>query len=118
MKAARHRTARKNRLAGANRENRCHADVLLSLANAPELTGAGRGTKANPDATTRHPVETVLVVNCMDVEISWADDCQGKKDYDADLVRLSSRYLAARRWGFTEFNNGRFVENEDRPEIK
>lgn len=53
----------------------------------------------------------------MDIEISWADDCQGKKDYDADLVRLSSRYWP-RGGGFTEFNNGRFVENEDRPEIK
>jgi len=26
------------------------------------------------------------------MDVRWTDDCQGKKDYDADLVRLSSRY--------------------------
>lgn len=24
--------------------------------------------------------------------IEWTDDCQGKKDYDGDLVQLSTRY--------------------------
>lgn len=32
--------------------------------------------------------ENVLVAN-------WTHDCQGKQDYDADLVRLSARYWPA-----------------------
>ena len=28
----------------------------------------------------------------MKLEISWTDDCQGKKDYDGDIVAVSTRY--------------------------
>ena len=28
----------------------------------------------------------------MKLEIKWTDDCQGKKDYDGDIVAVSTRY--------------------------
>jgi len=28
----------------------------------------------------------------MKIKIKWTDDCQGKKDYDGDIVFISSRY--------------------------
>jgi hypothetical protein len=28
----------------------------------------------------------------MKLEISWTDDCQGKKDYDGSIVAISTRY--------------------------
>ncbi|MEE7625397.1 hypothetical protein V3O24_04425 [Methylobacter sp. Wu8] len=28
----------------------------------------------------------------MKLDITWADDCQGKKDYDGDIVAVSTRY--------------------------
>lgn len=53
----------------------------------------------------------------MNIEIEWTNDCSGKKDYDADLVRLSSRYWP-RGGGFMAIIDGRIEENEARPEIK
>ncbi len=52
-----------------------------------------------------------------DIYVEWTDDCSGKKDYDADIVRLSSRYWP-RGGGFMLLNNGRIEENDTRPEIK
>lgn len=50
--------------------------------------------------------------------IEWTLDCQGKQDFDADLVRLSTRYYP-RGGGFSIITrDGRIEENEARPEIK
>ena len=48
----------------------------------------------------------------------WRADCQGKRDYDCDIVRLSCRYWP-RGGGYTVFNTGtRTIENnEGRPHI-
>ena len=53
----------------------------------------------------------------MNIEIEWTDDCSGKKDYDADVVRVSSRYWP-RGGGFLEFGPDGFKDNAERPEIK
>ena len=35
----------------------------------------------------------------MKLEAEWTDDCQGKKDYDGDILSISTRYWPARgRW--------------------
>jgi len=47
----------------------------------------------------------------------WTHDCQGKQDYDADLVQLSTRYWP-RGGGFWALNNGVIEDNDARPEIK
>jgi hypothetical protein len=52
----------------------------------------------------------------------WTDDCQGKKDYDAPIVVISTRYWP-RGGGFDLLNveNGRVVSwegNEARPDVK
>ena len=55
----------------------------------------------------------------MKLETEWTDDCQGKKDYDADLVRLSTRYWP-HGGGFSTFDTstGIWADNEARPEAK
>lgn len=55
----------------------------------------------------------------MKLEAEWKDDCQGKKDYDANLVRLSSRYWP-RGGGFHTYDSDtrEWCGNESRPEIK
>lgn len=32
----------------------------------------------------------------MKLNIEWTDDCQGKKDYDGDVVAISTRYWPSR----------------------
>lgn len=54
--------------------------------------------------------------------IEWTLDCQGKQDFDADLVRLSSRFYP-RGGGFaiiTRNENGevKIEDNDARPEVK
>lgn len=45
------------------------------------------------------------------VPAEWTDDCQGKKDFDGDLVRLSTRYWPA-GGGFSAIIPGRgWVDN-------
>ncbi len=53
----------------------------------------------------------------MNIEIEWTDDCSGKKDYDADVVRVSTRYWP-RGGGFWEIGPDGFKGNDARPEIK
>lgn len=52
----------------------------------------------------------------MELQAQWEPDCQGKQDFDADLVRLSSRFYP-QGGGFSELNAGRWLENKDRPAI-
>lgn len=49
----------------------------------------------------------------------WLPDCQGKQDYDFDLVALSCRYYP-RGGGFSIFQPDicEWQDNEDRPEIR
>lgn len=51
--------------------------------------------------------------------IKWTNDCQGKKDYDGTLIRVSTRYWP-RGGGFSllDSSTGKFQENNERPEIK
>ena len=49
--------------------------------------------------------------------IDWTLDCQGKQDFDASVVRLSTRYWP-RGGGFSIFDGRQWHENESRPEIK
>ena len=51
------------------------------------------------------------------VPATWEDDCQGKKDYDAELVSLSTRYWP-RGGGFSAIIDGKWEHNRDRPYIK
>lgn len=53
----------------------------------------------------------------MELKAEWVLDCQGKQDYDANLVRLSTRYWP-RGGGYSMMTaNGRWLENQDRPSI-
>ena len=52
----------------------------------------------------------------MELQAKWEPDCQGKQDFDADIVRLSSRFYP-QGGGFSELNGGRWLENADRPGI-
>lgn len=52
----------------------------------------------------------------MELQAEWTHDCQGKQDFDADLVRLSSRFYP-RGGGFSELSGGKWIENADRPSI-
>ena len=53
----------------------------------------------------------------MELQAEWTPDCQGKQDYDADLVSLSTRYWP-RGGGYAEMTaDGRWLENEARPSI-
>lgn len=53
------------------------------------------------------------------VAAEWADDCQGKKDFDGPIVSVSTRYWP-RGGGMWIFNTatGHIQENDERPEIK
>lgn len=52
-----------------------------------------------------------------ELQAEWQLDCQGKQDYDANLVRLSTRYWP-RGGGYAELtDNGRWLENKSRPSI-
>lgn len=55
------------------------------------------------------------------VDAKWTDDCQGKKDYDGDIISVSTRYWP-RGGGFTTIHNDgreiRWEENDARPYIK
>jgi len=55
----------------------------------------------------------------MRLEAKWKNDCQGKQDYDAELVSLSSRYYP-RGGGFHEYDpaTGEWIGNESRQEIE
>lgn len=54
----------------------------------------------------------------MELNAEWTPDCQGKQDYDADLVHLSTRYWPA-GGGYAERTaDGRWLENQDRPGIQ
>lgn len=54
----------------------------------------------------------------MKLTAEWTQDCCGKQDYDADIVKLSTRYWP-RGGGFMVFDGaGKFEENADRPHIR
>lgn len=57
----------------------------------------------------------------MKLVAEWTDDCQGKKDYDGDILSISTRYWP-RGGGFHVFDRLRpelgMQDNETRPEIK
>ena len=53
----------------------------------------------------------------MSIAIEWTNDCSGKKDYDGDVVRVSSRYWP-RGGGFLVFGTNGLEDNDARPEIK
>jgi hypothetical protein len=54
--------------------------------------------------------------NLKKVPAAWTDDCQGKKDFDGELVSLSTRYWPS-GGGFDMLIGGRFQRNAD-PAIK
>jgi len=51
-------------------------------------------------------------------EIEWTNDCQGKQDFDGEILTLSSRYWpqGGGYWAFDQAT-GKEASNEDRPEI-
>lgn len=51
------------------------------------------------------------------IAAKWTNDCQGKKDFDGSILRISTRYWP-RGGGFTLLQNGRALENNTRPEIR
>lgn len=53
----------------------------------------------------------------MKIHAVWTDDCGGKKDYDCDLISLSTRYWP-QGGGFFVLDSTGFHGNEARPEIK
>lgn len=59
------------------------------------------------------------LISQLKLSAKWTDDCQGKKDYDANIIELSTRYWPS-GGGFTllNANTGEWQENEDRPYIK
>ena len=52
----------------------------------------------------------------MDLQAEWVPDCQGKQDFDADLVHLSSRFYP-QGGGFLEINVGGWLANSNRPGV-
>lgn len=52
-----------------------------------------------------------------EIQPVWVHDCQGKQDYDAEVIRLSCRFYP-RGGGFSILSSGTWSENEDRPEIR
>lgn len=53
----------------------------------------------------------------MELQAEWTSDCQGKQDYDADLLRLSTRYYP-RGGGFSILTpDHKWQENDARPSI-
>jgi hypothetical protein len=57
----------------------------------------------------------------MKLDAEWTDDCQGKKDYDAEILGISTRYWP-RGGGFSIFDRDKpeagLQDNETRPGIK
>jgi hypothetical protein len=51
------------------------------------------------------------------IDAKWIDDCQGKKDYDAEIVYLSSRYWP-QGGGFTVIGGGFRPSIETNPDIR
>lgn len=51
------------------------------------------------------------------LNIRWTDDCQGKKDFDGEIIKVSTRYWPA-GGGFHLLDSNGFQGNESRPEIK
>lgn len=45
----------------------------------------------------------------MKLAAEWTDDCQGKKDYDGEILSISTRYWPA--------NGGFHIFDRDRPEL-
>ena len=41
----------------------------------------------------------LLELNSFTVDADWTDDCQGKKDYDGDIIVLTTRYWPIRYMG-------------------
>lgn len=70
-------------------------------------------------ASTVVPASGAVSDEDVPLDAEWKPDCQGKQDYDADLVQLSTRYWP-RGGGFSIFNTatGEFADNDARPEIK
>ncbi len=56
-------------------------------------------------------------MNALKVPAKWEDDCQGKKDYDGELVKLSTRYWP-QGGGFHVLDATGWKGNETRPEIR
>lgn len=50
--------------------------------------------------------------------IEWVNDCQGKKDFDGDVLRVSSRYWPRGGGYHTLSPSGEWAGNESRPEIR
>jgi len=50
--------------------------------------------------------------------LKWTDDCQGKKDYDGEILTLSSRYWPRGGGYHVSTGGGPWEGNETRPEIK
>lgn len=53
----------------------------------------------------------------MKLAAKWKPDCQGKQDYDAPILEISTRYWP-RGGGFHVLDRGEWQGNESRPEIK
>lgn len=65
------------------------------------------------NANTKKPINADALV----VPAKWTDDCQGKKDFDGDVISFSTRYWP-RGGGFHISRNGSWEGNETRPEIR
>ncbi len=53
----------------------------------------------------------------MRLAAKWTNDCQGKKDYDGSIVRITTRYWP-RGGGFTILRGGVAEEKDTRPDIR
>jgi hypothetical protein len=57
----------------------------------------------------------------MRLNAGWTNDCQGKKDYDGDILSISTRYWP-RGGGFSVVNHSpegtTIQDNDSRPEIR
>lgn len=55
----------------------------------------------------------------MKAPAKWTDDCQGKKDYDGVVLRISTRYWPqGGGFGLFDHATGIMQQNEDRPHIQ
>ena len=70
---------------------------------------------------TQSPLASNDLLSSPRLSAQWTDDCQGKKDYDGQVLSISTRYWP-RGGGFHAFDKGRpelgFRGNETRPEIR
>ena len=83
--------------------------------NPAARAGSHEGRVRLPDPMDNLP-------NKMTLDAEWTDDCQGKKDYDAPIIEISTRYWP-RGGGFMlvrreEGQPVKIEENEARPEVK